>query len=319
MLDLFRRKPKISIGVVFATTGGPKIERAIRSFRRMESDIPIHVILDVSSNTFRDGGAANAFLMNSLSYRPNVTVKSIENHSHINGNLNAGMRWMKELGHTHVCLFHDDLIFSSLPANQGYFSRWFACVAKEKRLQESSGLGFGDLETFFKNPGTVRHQAGEWHCPPQVWDSMDLESMEFWTQLCPDGKPVRETEFPTFFVDYCEPGRPLESRCARLGPTGQIVPISAWEIVGGFDEEFGIHYDGDYPAACAVKKLSPILCLPDTPMLHLHNQSIGYRDPSIGIWGDFNGAFKRKYRAEVGDFWNYHLNGEDLHFGGSIL
>lgn len=295
---------QISVGVVFVTTGGKKIVRAIESFRRMEPDLPIHVVVDDWSNTWRSNPTPPKEWFEN---QPGVKVRFFDNKYHINGTLNEGMRWMKELGHTHGCLFHDDLIFSPLEANRYFVSSWFDRLkAPDSSLKNTSGLGFGTLEVLYRNPGTVRYQPGHWDAPPEVWDAMDLESEEFWQKLCPGGQPVATVDFPTFFVDYTASGG-LDGWCARLGPIGQIVPLSAWEAVGGFDEQYGVHYDSDYPAACFLKGLPRVLCLPKCPILHLHNQSIGYRDPSVGLWGNVSLAFEKKYGKEFGQFWTGRL------------
>ena len=293
------------LGVVFASTGGPKILRAIRSFRKMEPDLPVHVVFDIDSNTWKDKGYKALTVLEEGFSEKFVGIKVFclqGNKAHINGTLNQGMKWLRELGYSHVGLFHDDLIFSPLLENQFYISKCIQRMEHSSELMASSGIGFGDLETLYRNPGTVRFQPGHWDAPPEVWDSMDLESEELWQKLCPQGIPARISEFFMFFVDYTEPGS-LVGHCCRLGPVGQIVPLWAWEAVGGFDETYGVHYDSDYPAACLVKQLPPVLCFPNSPILHLHNQSIGYKDPSVNLWGDVTAAFQKKYNKEYGQFW----------------
>jgi len=42
----------VSVGVVFASTGGNKIVRAVRTFQAMEPDLPIHVTMAINSSTY---------------------------------------------------------------------------------------------------------------------------------------------------------------------------------------------------------------------------------------------------------------------------
>jgi hypothetical protein len=288
----------MSVGVAFASTGGEKMARAARSFNKQEPDLPINIILDTSSNTWKSN--PDYFVLSGL---PATTIYSVENSAHINGTLNHAMNLMKERGHSHSVLFHDDLVFSPLPENRGYIQNWIKRMEASPDLMSMSGLSFGELECFVKNPGTVRHQPGHWDAPPEWWDPRDLESEEFWRKMIgPDGIPERYVDFDGFFVEYCPAGENLFGPRLRMGPTGQIVNISSWEKVGGFDETFGLHYDTDFPFACVVNNLPPILYISGAPHMHIHNQSMGYKDPSTGIWGDFERAFQRKYGKVFHDF-----------------
>jgi hypothetical protein len=284
-------------GVVFASTGGPKIVRAIRSFRRAEPDLPIHIVLDVSSNTYR--GNAPPLLW--LESQPNVQVKQIENKFYINGCLNEGMRWMAELGYDYGCLFHDDVIFSPFANHREHISEWIDRLSTTKELQEASALTIGCIQAFVE---------GDWKRTPAQWDSLDLESEGVWEIYAPNGEIFRsldkDSEFHppslSYYLLYCwfNHIRPW----TRLGPTGQFVPVKVWESIGGFDTN-GIFYDLQYPAECAVRGLAPNLFIPVVPHLHLHNQTIGYADPAIGPWSDTMGAFDRRY-GDHRTFWDKH-------------
>jgi len=298
----------VDVGVVFASTGGGKIVRALRSLRKSEPDLPFHVVVDVSSNTWKSNPS-----LEWLDGQDNIKIRMVENSAYINGNLNHAMRWMKELGYSHACLFHDDVIFSPLAQNRWQLSEWFNKMNKEPDLREASSLSLGFMQIYVPNV---------WKRSEQEWNNTDLESETYWQMLCPDGIPFADevvgyvgtdgfkmhslpdgtdpfpkTNLP-FIVSYScvKEKRPY----TRLGPSGQIVPISTWELVGGFDEKDGIFYDVEYPAACIVKGLPPNLLIPNVPHLHLHNQSIGYADLATGIWSDTMGAFARKYGE---DFW----------------
>ena len=71
---------------------------------------------------------------------------------------------------------------------------------------------------------------------------------------------------------------------------------------GGFDEQYGIHYDGGYSAACISQGLPPILPILNTPVLHLQNQSQDCSDPSFVLWNYVNAAFAMKYGIGSGGF-----------------
>lgn len=284
-----------SVGVVFASTGGHKIVRAIRSLRRIEPDIPIHVVLDVASNTWRSNLNPPVAWFES---QPNVRVRCFANNSYINGNLNEGMKWMREIGYEYACLLHDDIIFSPLEIHHGSLSETF----NYPLLKESSGLSFGLFQAF------VDKQV--WRREPAEWDKMDLESVGFWQQLFPGGRPadyykkggrVYELHFPEFFVQHL--GVEKAYTWTRLGPTGMIVPVDKWEAIGGFDETRGIFYDSEYPAVCAEKGWPRVFLVPNIPHLHLHNQSIGYADLATGIWNDTEKAFLDRFGQTATNFW----------------
>jgi hypothetical protein len=290
----------MSVGLVFASTGGPKIARAIRSLRVAEPDVPIYVVLDVSSKTY-EGTKDNPSISWLESLR-RVTVRPVQNKAYINGCLNEAMRWMRGLGYDYACLFHDDVIFS--PLSQGHVTEWFTRLETEPELQEPSALTLSLMQAFVPKV---------WRRPPAEWDVMDLESISFWEKLLPNGKPAGfleqqpdnsaafEVQFPDFYVQY-HVARSLQST-TRLGPTGQIVSIDRWAKVGGFDETLGIFYDMQYPAECAARGWPPVKMVPNIPHLHLHNQSIGYEDLAFAHWTDCLGAFETKF-GDYETFWN---------------
>jgi hypothetical protein len=300
----------MKIGVVFIATGGPKVMRAVRSLRHMEPDIPIHVLMDMTTNTyFRNQSNPS---LDDLRTLPNVKVLGLrENSAMVNGAFNAGVAWMEELGFDRACCLHDDLIFPSLLETQGYLSNWFHLLETEADFREASGIAFGHFEALVFWPGNIKHQSGNWHRAPAEWDTMDLESEEVWKRLCVDGVPEHEVDFPSmnFFTLY--EGLRGYDRCrylTRLGPTGFIIPIHTWRAIGGFDEQFGIFYDIVYPSECAVRGLNPIIVAPNSPFLHLHNQTTAFGDPVRGVWGDTLGAFKVKYGMDIDAFWKTHPN-----------
>jgi len=90
----------------------------------------------------------------------------------------------------------------------------------------------------------------------------------------------------------------------RLGPTGQVFPIATWEKLGRFDEVDGIFYDSEYPTECFLKKLPPVYAVTNFPFIHLHNQSVNpWADPARGVWGDTEGAFKKRYGGTREEIW----------------
>jgi len=275
----------MSIGTVFATTGGSKLARCLRSFARMEPDVQPHVVLDTSSNTWKRNQR--------LDVPPNTPVRHIVNSAHINGVLNAALEWMKELGHTHAALFHDDLIFSPLPEHRYSLSEWFT----HPLVQTSSGLRYSHFETFV--PEVDSRRASE------VWEYEDLESPELWTFLktftmC-DGVDCRPPG-RSFWFKYEGPDK--VRKWNRLGPTGQIVPLATWEQVGKFDEVEGIFYDGEYPSECFKRKLPPVYAVTNFPYIHLHNQSMNpWGDPAPNGFGNTGAAYERRYHADWPGFW----------------
>jgi len=289
------------VGVVFASTGGFKILRAIRSLRKTEPDFPIHVVWDVDSGTWRNGGGSA--IADQVQSMPNVHTRQFHNTKHINGTLNEGMRWMRELGYEYVCLLHDDIIFSPLSENMHHLTYWFDRMDQDPKLMDASALTLSLIETGITGPDGDLFTGRQ---PPEWWDKLDLESEALWQRLLPEGKtpgfPMGNG--PAYEVAACD-WLPFSIRyfCGdmnyytRLGPTGQIVPVKTWELIGGFDEKDGIHYDHEYPMECAIRNLPRIKVIPNAPHLHIHNQSIGYLDPSVGLWGNVGRAFDNKYGA----------------------
>lgn len=277
-------------GVVFVSTGGEKMVRALRSLRRVEPDLPVHIVMDLSSRTWGKNSQSPA--LSWFEAQPSTLVRGVTNTAYINGALNAGMRWMEELGHSHGCLFHDDVIFSPLHPLQ------LTNLFKEN-FPPASALTFSLLQAFVPKV---------WQRPAAEWDAIDLESQDVWQKLLGEPKYWTEAEgvpeiHPkdwTFFVQYHCVNRPLT--WPRLGPTGQIVPMNTWHEVGCFDETCGIFYDIQYPAECRRRGLPPIYIIPSVPHLHLHNQTIGYADPALGIWANTMKAFSNLY-GDYHEFW----------------
>lgn len=299
----------MKVGVVFASTGGQKLVRAIRSLRKTEPNLVIHVALDIQSKTWKENNSPSSDWFRNEPGLEVLRYSDSTNHW-INGTLNAAMRWMKDLGYTHACLFHDDIVFSPLPENQGHVSEWFRALGVDERLRKSSGLSFGCMEALVPHKDCVKGVPGHWHQHATKWDTMDLENEEFWRKLLPGGKPVGyfggeepvgEVQFDGWYVQYR--GVDKIRLHQKLGPTGQIVPIEAWEVIGGFDEKHGLVYDMDYPVAAILKGLQPVLIVPNIPHLHLHNQSIGYSDLAIGIWDNCLKSFIEHYGWDPTEFW----------------
>jgi hypothetical protein len=271
----------IRTGVVIASTGGTKLTRTLRSLRRMEPDLAPHVVLDVSSNTWRQDPHCNI---------PNdVPLLRIENRAHINGTLNAAMAWMATQGFSHAALFHDDLVFSPLPQHRGSLSRWFDIP----QVASGSGISFGHFETFTGDTDGRRS--------PAQWDLESLEDDALWRFLAalPDPPPGGVDFYPpdrTFW--FRAEGADKVRKWNRLGPTGCIVPVATWEALGRFDEHDGIFYDQEYPSECFRRKLPPIYAVPNFPYIHLHNQSMNpWGDPASGLFGNTGAAYERRFGA----------------------
>ena len=266
------------MGVVFASTGGKKVVRAVRSFKRVEPNLQPHVVFDVSSKSWNSKDQSKDVSdLRDLGLAYGHHIRNVENHAHINGTLNRAMEWMKELGHSHVCLFHDDIVFSPFPEHRESVSCWFTPV-----LLEKTGITFCHLEAFKKD------QVERWaRRHPDEWDAIDMESEEFWKAFMTFKRENAFGIYPEgadFFVHY--EGCDVVRKWNRLGPTGQVVPIASWEAVGKFDEVDGVHYDQDYTVKCFRAGMRPNYAVPNIPWVHLHNQSMNpWFDPAPGKWG----------------------------------
>jgi len=305
-----------TVGIAFATTGGEKILRAVRSLRHTEPDLPIYIIVDMTSGTWRSHGFE---IYDELYALKNVVVKEFDNQGwHINGTLNHAMSTLEGEGYSYVCLFHDDVIFSPFEQHKYDLSEIFSRIdGREEFLINHSGLTLGLMETGITGPDGDLFTGNK---PDADWDKNDLESPEVWEKLLPGGKipgwlmgdgvKIYERE-DVFRINAPEP-TPVAIRYyigdqdnyTRLGPSGQIVPIKIWRAMGGFDQKYGIHYDAHYPAECAIRGFPSVRTIPTIPHMHLHNQSIGFFDPSIGLWGNVGEAFDKRYGK---DFWNGHF------------
>jgi hypothetical protein len=282
------------VGVCFASTGGFKLVRCLKTFIAMEPGFDkYHVAIDASSRSWREAGhVVFDDLMAPEAVEGGVVLKCFANGAHINGILNSAMAWLAEEGYSHVALFHDDLVFP--PNVEGNVSRWLT-----PELLGKGAITFCHLECF-KNSTTElwarRH--------PIEWDSLDLESPELWVQLRDfqreNAAPIRP-HGADWFCHYegCDKVR----KWNRLGPTGQVVPVEMWKRVGGFSETNEVHYDQDYPIKLFRMGLAPNYAVPQVPWLHLHNQSMNpWFDPAPGRWGSRE-AMIAAYGADWPGIW----------------
>src|SRR5215469_14276639 len=289
----------MDIGVVFVSTGGNKMLRALRSLRRMEPTLPVYISLDIGAKSWYPDPPYSVF-----EQLDNVTVKPIHNDCYVNGAMNAAMSWMKDLGYQYACLFHDDIIFSPFADHRGNLTHWFDQLSVDPILRAASGVTLSQVEAITPEPGIP--------CVPRpssFWDALDLESEDFWRRLRLDGDSPTYLDsvhqvFPDglgWFIEYY--GVAAVNRCTRLGSTGQIVPIPTWEEVGHFDEQYGVFYDMEYPVECYRRRLPPVYMIPNIPFLHLHNQSHGPRHPSSEtIFHNCVDAWYRKFGSVVDEF-----------------
>jgi hypothetical protein len=279
----------VKIGVVFASTGGFKLIRALRTFAQMEPQLrPLHVGIDISSRSWRDGGRE---VLDTLMDEKDVDVHCFYNSAHINGTLNRCMELMADRGYTHVALFHDDLVF---PPIFGGVSQWFS-----DDLLAKSAITFCHLEAF------AHSDAEQWaRRHPAEWDQLDLEDIKLWNQLMRFKRENAyriQPEGADWFCHYegCDKIR----KWNRLGPTGQVIPIETWLQVGKFSEDNCVHYDQDYPIKCFRMGLKPNYAVPNIPWLHLHNQSMNpWFDPAPGSWGTRE-AMIAAYGADWPGIW----------------
>lgn len=291
------------IGVAFVGTGGFKMVRALRSFRRAEPDLPVHIVFDTSTNSWRRNSQVVG--VDYFTAQPDVLVNCITNTAYVNGAFNAAIAWLESLGYSHACLFHDDTIFSPLAENRGHVSRWFG----DPVVTESSGVTLGFMEALVPS-----NTVGVWERHPDLWDGMDLEDAALWRVLCPGGVSAMYFGSPgsdhgvapasDWFVKYFV----TDKTCviARLGPTGFILPIATWRKLGQFDERHGIYYDMEYPVLCAIAGLPPVRAVSSVPHIHLHNQSTAFGDPAVGLWGRDLPSFIDKYGDEPGTILQRH-------------
>ena len=279
------------VGVVIASTGGNKLLRCVRSLANMQPNLPLHAMIDMSAITFQ---MLHTPMAEIAKY---ATIRLIPAHNgFVNGGLNRAIEWMKEAGFDYACLLQDDLVFSPLPEHIGDLSEWF----NHPLLAQSSGLRFSHFETLTPTQDMRR--------APHEWDREELEDRPLWEYL-------KEAYSTVAFdgQDICPPNRPFWFRYEgpdrirkwnRLGPTGQIVPISTWEQLGRFNETNGIFYDSEYPTECFLQHLPPVYAVTNFPYIHLHNQSVNpWADPARGVWGDTEGAFRLRYGGSREQVW----------------
>src|SRR6266852_1645508 len=298
MRDVEQMEIRMSVGVVFCSTGGNKMIRALRSFRRAEPDLPVHIVFNTSSKIW-DKNVTEAPL-DWFNAQPNVKTLLVYSTGWINGTFNEAVRWMGQLGYERACVIHDDTVFSSLPENRGHISEWLIRVESDSQLSRASGLTLSSMEALVRTG-----VPGMWERSPAEWERTDLESESVWRTMLPDGKSAMYFGSPGSdegvslgycFVEYFATEKIIT--IARLGPVGFIIPVSIWEQVGGFGEFDGIFYDMEYPVSCARLGLSPVLAVPNVPILHLHNQSTAFGDPAMGIWGHDLQSFIYKYGSD---------------------
>lgn len=281
----------MSVGLVFASTGGYKAMRAVHSLRRMEPNQRIHILLDTTTNTWKSSDIpAEAFKV----VADDVRCLRV-NHGFVNGGLNAAIAWMQSLGHSHACLLHDDLVFSPLAEHRNSLSRWF----DDPLLAKSSGLSFCHFEALVHDAGMDLRRK------PEQWDREDMESDTLWqflarcdikqnVDICPPGA--------SYFFRY--EGPDIVRKWNRIGPTGSVVPIATWEKLGRFNESEGIFYDDEYATECLLREYPPIYAVTNFPYIHLHNQSVNpWADPAPGVWSDCVGAYVRRYGTDKVGIW----------------
>ena len=297
------------VGVVFVSTGGTKMVRALRSLRRSEPSLPIHIALATSSKVWPSNSAAVP--SSYFESQPNVRVLHTFSQGWINGCFNEAIRWMAELGYSRACCIHDDTVFSPLPENFHHLSEWLTLAECDPVLSASAGLSLSAMEALVRT-----NTPGVWERSPAEWDRTDLESESTWRILLPDGRspiyfgsPGSEdgTTVTDWFVKYFVTDRIIPM--ARLGPSGFIIPISVWEQIGGFGETEGIFYDMEYPVRTAELGIPPVLAVPNVPYIHLHNQSTAFGDPATGIWGHDLDSFIHKYGADPAEILRSLPNG----------
>jgi hypothetical protein len=274
----------VKVGTLIASTGGKKLVRCVETLRAMGPELEIHVTIATNTRTYRSLGRSDI---------PYTRTKLIAPTGFVNGSINAGIKWLESSGYDAALVLQDDLIFSPLPEHRGSLSQWFP-----REWHECSGLTFAHLECLTYTDDLRR--------APDAWDREDFSSPELWKELMTyDGMHNGAPVYPSgrdWFIRY--EGTDVVRPWNRLGPTGFLVPIKQWRAFGGFDEEFGVFFDHDYPAECFQRSLKPVYAVPNVPWLHLHNQSVNpWADQAIGLWGDNDGAFARKFGGVLTSVW----------------
>jgi hypothetical protein len=90
--------------------------------------------------------------------------------------------------------------------------------------------------------------------------------------LLPEWEVANQVRVPSF-----APDRPV--LCQAVSPVSQVIHVDVWRAIGGFDEEFGVWYDGQLEHESRLKDYWYIY-LP-TPLLQ-HQSNATYR---INNWG----------------------------------
>jgi hypothetical protein len=285
----------MNTGILVASTGGNKVLRCVATLMHMEPALPVHVTMATDTETYRQLNSNHEAVLESW----HVKTRPVISHGFVNGCFNDGIEWLASLGYDSVCLLQDDLVFSPLPEHMNSLSHWF----RQDWLQVS-GLTFAHFECFTHDEGMRRE--------PQRWDFEDLTTEPLWRDIMThldrshNGNPIYPLK-RDWYVRY--EGTDHTRPWMRLGPTGFVIPIYLWKHFP-FDETYGVYFDIDYTAECRRRDLPPTYAVPNTPWLHLHNQSVRPGgDPSPGAWGDTEGAFAKKFGYKLTDFW--HTNWEE--------
>jgi hypothetical protein len=279
------------VGVVFASTGGFKTVRAIRSFRVMEPSVLVYALIDMTTKTWQ----ANRESLHDIAIHADILCALFENRAFVNGGMNHAVRWMKAMGHSYACVFHDDLVFSPLAEHRHSLSYWF----DSDILARSSGISFAHFEALVRDPGA------NYRRKPERWDEENMESEALWRFLASTDIVTDKDICPpdaSYFFRY--EGPDVVRKWNRLGPSGYVVPIATWEALGGFDETSGVFYDDFYSTECLLRGFPPIYAVNNFPYIHLHNQSVNpWADVAEGVWGDSGQAFTARYGASKPGIW----------------
>src|SRR4030095_2714560 len=137
----------------------------------MDPDLPVHVQVDLDTNAWKQSTVSVEEIAAQCKGFRTIYSKGV----HVNGAMNSAMQWMRDLGYTGACIFHDDIVFSPLFENRNYFSRSFEYLGRF----DASGFSYGHMEAHVGSFGGSRSPLG--------WDAVDTESEEVWRILCPDG------------------------------------------------------------------------------------------------------------------------------------
>lgn len=174
--------------------------------------------------------------------------------------------------------------------------------ARNRAVAKSTGdiLFIVDADTVFnigqivRGISRVQEGASPWVIPYTTYFNMTQGATVY---LCENHEPTQDIDEPVYDPD----GPPLwEHRIEDSPAGGWIVPREAYELVGGFDERFGVAWGGDDDAfVLALDTLYGKHGRGPGAALHLWHPRAGldFEDP---LWKSHNAPLLRRYKIAAG-------------------